>query len=70
VNYWKPQSGKVTDLILMDTLWLVGFTFDPADSILNLTQDQKDQAYDWAIRTHFQAAGNRVFVPKKPAFLK
>jgi hypothetical protein len=65
----KPASGEVTAVVVEDALSLVGIIL-PTNLAKEWTQEQRDQAYDYAIRLHLRASDNfRVRLATKPAFL-
>jgi hypothetical protein len=58
--------------LTLDTLSLVGETEHvTAADVASWTDEQCQQAEDWALATHFYASDNpRVRIPPKPAFLE
>ncbi len=64
----KPIFGTCTPSIVEDVLTLVGIV--PKSNPRGWRQTQRDEAYDYAIRLHLWASGNRfVRLPPKPSFL-
>lgn len=71
-DHLKPRgnNGIVSAEIAFDALLLVGDTDIDEDTISNWTQEQRDIAYDWAMRIHLHASDNDdVPVPPRPEFI-
>lgn len=68
----KPRGngGVVDNEICYDALLLVGDTDPSLSKIAIWSQEQRDLAYDWAMRTHLRASDNDdVFVPQRPDYI-
>lgn len=72
-DLFKPRGnrGVVDNDICYNALLLVGDTDPNLSQISQWSQDQRDRAYDWAMRVHLQASDNDdVFVPPRPDFVR
>jgi hypothetical protein len=68
---WKPSgnNGIPDTEITLCAIMLAGENITE-DQIKNWSQEQRDEAYDWAMRIHFKASDNSyVRVPSRPEFL-
>jgi hypothetical protein len=68
-KYLEPVGGYSTPVVL-DTLCLVMENPPDQDVINRWTDEQRRDAYDWAMRIHLKAGDNAfVRLRPKPAFL-
>lgn len=65
---YEPDGPDLKPETLADLLLLVGVEVHP-DWLAALTPEQREQAADWAAKTHLQASDNDVEVPPRPDFL-
>lgn len=68
----KPRgnNGVVNAEICHNSLLLMGDVAATPGTVAAWTQEQRDVAYDWAIRCHLSASDNDdVLVPARPAFI-
>lgn len=68
----KPRgnAGVVSPDICFDALLLVGDTAVTELQTEAWTQEQRDKAYDWAMRMHLVASDNDdVYLPERPWFI-
>jgi len=69
---WKPagNDGVPDAEITIRALSLTEIGVLGDDLVSGWTQEQRDAAYDWAMRVHFRASDNsHVRVPPRPEFL-
>jgi hypothetical protein len=66
----RGNNGVVSAEICFDALLLVGDADIDESTIAAWTQEQRNVAYDWAMRTHLRASDNDdVFLPERPDFI-
>ncbi len=67
----RGKAGIVSPDICFGALLLVGDTKETESEIAAWSQQQRDVAYDWAIRVHLNASDNDdVLVPERPSWVR
>lgn len=65
----NPTHIKDCDQTLSDWLLLVAVKVPP-ETVATWSDEQHQEAQQWAVKTHLRASDNRVRVPEKPAFVE
>jgi hypothetical protein len=70
-KYLEPREGGYSTPTVLFALQLVLEGSAPEDGVINTwTDEQRRDAYDWAMREHLRASDNPIRRRPKPAFLE